>query len=267
MTPAAAPAFWRPGPHPPAIMSLNQEVTVMSSPGPRRWLRWLIAAAAVLVVLAVGGPFAYFHFVEGKSPAPLSLKASGTPSGTQSASAVAAGRAAVAGTWTVARGSQVGYRVQEILMGQSHTAVGRSAAVTGQMVIKGTTVSTAGFTVQMATIHTDSAQRDAQFDGRIMDVAAYPVGSFSLTRAFSLASLPVGGAIASFTVTGTLTLHGKAVAVTFPVKAERTAAGIGVQGSIPVLFSRWGIPNPSFTGFVTTQNHGIMEFLLDFRHA
>ena len=28
-----------------------------------------------------------------------------------------------------------------------------------------------------------------------------------------------------------------------------------------------GIPNPSFTGFVTTQNHGIMEFLLDFRRG
>ncbi len=28
---------------------------------------------------------------------------------------------------------------------------------------------------------------------------------------------------------------------------------------------RWGIPNPSFTGFVTTQNHGTMELLLDFR--
>jgi hypothetical protein len=55
--------------------------------------------------------------------------------------------------------------------------------------------------------------------------------------------------------------------VTFPLKAEFTASTIEVQGSIPVLFSKWGIPNPSFTGFVTTQNHGIMEFLLDFRHA
>jgi hypothetical protein len=55
--------------------------------------------------------------------------------------------------------------------------------------------------------------------------------------------------------------------VTFPVAAELTSGGIEVQGSIPVLFSTWGIPNPSFTGFVTTQNHGIMEFLLDFRPA
>jgi polyisoprenoid-binding protein YceI len=240
----------------------------MSSRGPRRWLRWVIAAAVVVVLLAVGVPYVFFHFVEGSTPAPLSLKASGAPSSTPSASTVTAGSGtAVAGSWAVGRGSQVGYRVQEILVGQSHTAVGRSTAVTGQMVIKGTTVTTAGFTVKMATIHTDSAQRDAQFDGRIMDVAAYPTGTFTLTRPITLAPLPAVGAIKTYQPTGTLTLHGKAVAVIFPLKAGRTAAGIDVQGSIPVLFSRWGIPNPSFTGFVTTQNHGIMEFLLDFRPA
>jgi polyisoprenoid-binding protein YceI len=163
-------------------------------------------------------------------------------------------------------GSQVGYRVQEILMGQHHTAVGRSSSVTGQMVIKGTTVQTASFTVKMATIHTDSAQRDAQFDGRIMDVATYPTGTFALTKPISLAPVPAAGTIRTYTATGQLTLHGRSVPVTFPLKAERTSGGIEVQGSIPVLFSTWGIPNPSFTGFVTTQNHGIMEFLLDFTH-
>jgi autotransporter translocation and assembly factor TamB len=133
---------------------------VVSSRGPWRWLRWVIGAVVVIVVLAV------------------------------------------AGSWTVTFGSRVGYRVKEILAGQSHTAVGRSSSVSGSMTIKGSTVKTARFTVKMATIRT-----------------------------------------------------------------ELTPGAIEVQGSIPVLFSTWGIPNPSFTGFVTTQNHGIMEFLLDFRPA
>jgi polyisoprenoid-binding protein YceI len=119
----------------------------------------------------------------------------------------------------------------------------------------------------MATIHTNSSQRDAQFDGRIMDVAAYPAGTFTLTRPISLAPLPAPGKIKAYTATGNLTLHGQTRSVTFPLKAERTAGGIDVAGSIPVLFSKWNIPNPSFTGFVTTQNHGILEFLLDFKHA
>jgi polyisoprenoid-binding protein YceI len=229
----------------------------------RRWLRWVIGAAVAVVVLAVGVPFVFFHFVEGSAPARLSLGASAAPgSGTGSAAA-----APVAGSWRVGSGSQVGYRVQEILAGQSHTAVGRSSSVTGQLVIAGTTVRTASFTVQMSTIHTDSGQRDAQFDGRIMDVATYPTGAFTLTRAIDLGPLPAVGAVRTYAAAGNLTLRGQTRLVTFSLQAERTASGIEVAGSIPVLFSRWDIPNPSFTGFVTTQNHGVLEFKLSFRSA
>ncbi len=230
----------------------------------RRWLRWVIGAVVAVVVLAVGVPFVFFHFVEGSAAPRLSLSASAAPgSGTGSAAAAAS----VAGSWRVSSGSQVGYRVQEILAGQSHTAVGRSSSVTGQLMIAGTTVRTASFTVPMSTIHTDSSQRDAQFDGRIMDVAAYPDGTFTLTRAISLAPLPAVGAVRSYPAAGNLTLHGQTRPVTFSLQAQRTASGIEVAGSIPVLFSRWDIPNPSFTGFVTTQNHGILEFKLSFRPA
>ena len=242
---------------------------MVSSHGPWRWLRWVIGAVVVIVVLAVAGPFVYFHFIEGNSPAPLTLTPSASAPGTQGASPgsgpVTSG--SVAGSWTVASGSRVGYRVKEILAGQSHTAVGRSSSVTGSMAIKGSTVKTASFTVKMATIHTDSAQRDAQFDGRIMDVASFPDGTFALTRPISLAPLPSAGTVKTYSATGHLTLHGQTRSVTFPVAAELTSGAIEVQGSIPVLFSKWGIPNPSFTGFVTTQNHGVMEFLLDFRPA
>ena len=244
---------------------------MVSSRGPWRWLRWVIAAVVVIAVVAVAGPYVFLHFIEGNGPAPLSLKASpgATASGTQSASPVSSqgSSGSVAGTWAAGSGSRVGYRVNEVLGGQSHTAVGRSSSVTGQMIIKGTTVKTASFTVKMASIHTDSTQRDSQFDGRIMDVARYPDGTFALTKPIVLAPLPAVGTIKTYRATGNLTLHGQTRPVTFPVKTELTASGIEVQGSIPVLFSRWDIPNPSFTGFVTTQNHGIMEFLLDFRPA
>ncbi len=235
----------------------------MPSRNRRRWLRWVIGAAVAVVVLAVGVPFVFFHFVEGSAPARLSLGASAAPgSGTGPAAA-----APVAGSWRVGSGSQVGYRVQEILAGQSHTAVGRSSSVTGQLVIAGTTVTTASFTVRMSTIHTDSGQRDAQFDGRIMDVATYPTGAFTLTRAIDLGPLPAVGAVRTYAAAGNLTLHGQTRPVAFSLQAERTASGIEVAGSIPVLFSRWDIPNPSFTGFVTTQNHGVLEFKLSFRPA
>ena len=59
---------------------------MVSSRGPWRWLRWVIAAVVVIAVLAVAGPYVFFHFIEGNGPAPLSLKAS--PSSSASASSM-----------------------------------------------------------------------------------------------------------------------------------------------------------------------------------
>jgi hypothetical protein len=39
-----------------------------------------------------------------------------------------------------------------------------------------------------------------------------------------------------------------------------------VTGSIPVAFADWSIPNPSFAGTVTTEDHGVIEFLVDLHH-
>ena len=240
----------------------------MPSRRPLRWLRWTFAGVAAVAVLAVGGTYVYIHFIEGPAPAPLGLKVTkgdiatspGQPS--QSASA-----GPLAGTWRITSGSLAGYRVKEVLLGQSNIAVGRTSHVKGDLTINGNTVTAAAFTVAMATIHSDQSQRDVQFDGRIMDVTTYPTGTFILTRPISLAPVPAAGVVKTYTATGKLTLHGHTRQVTFGLKAERTAGKIEVSGSIPVTFADYGIGNPSFGSFVTTQNHGILEFLMDFSHS
>lgn len=227
---------------------------------PRRWVWWLAGGAAAVVVLAVGGTFLYIHVISGPAPAPLSLKPSSRPSSTAPAGESAA--TSVGGTWKITNGSVVGYRVKEVLFGQHTTAVGRTSAITGHVTISGTTVTAADFTVQMATIKSNESQRDVQFRGRIMDTSTYPTGTLTLTKPIALDALPAVGVVKTYLATAKLTLHGQTRPVTFPLSAEHTSGGIEVSGSIPVLFSRWDIPNPSFTGFVTTQNHGVLEFLV-----
>jgi polyisoprenoid-binding protein YceI len=253
---------------------------------PRHWLRWLIGAIVVLVVLGIGGPFLYIRFFNGSTPAALSLSptsgatsASANPSSPSASgstgTAGTAGTAAsgsVAGTWSAGTGSVVGYRVNEVLFGQNATAVGRTTSVTGHLTVVGNTATAASFSVPMATVHSDKSQRDSQFDGRIMDVSLYPTGTFALTQPIDLAPLPAAGTIKSYTAHGKLTLHGTTRAVTFTLTAERTtasggAAQIKVLGDIPVLFSDYNIANPSFGGVVTTQDHGLLEFLLVFSKA
>jgi len=251
---------------PPPVPAAPEEAAVPSR-RPLRWLRWLLAAGAAVVVLAIGGTFVYIHFIEGPAPAPLSLGSdTASPSAAQASPAGQAGTttASLGGTWQVAAGSRAGYRVKEVLLGQNNIAVGRTSHVTGSLVVKGSTVTAASFRVPMATIHSDQSQRDAQFDGRIMDVASYPVGSFTLTRPIALAPVPAAGTIKTYTATGKLTLHGHTREISFGLRAKLTGGKIEISGSVPVRFADYGIGNPSFGSFVTTENHGVLEFLLDF---
>ena len=241
---------------------------------PRHWVRWLLLAIGVLVVLAVAGPFVYIHFFNGSTPAALSLSpGSSSPDASTPATAAATATAdtgasgTVAGSWAAGSGSVVGYRVNEVLLGQNTTAVGRTTSVTGHLTISGTTATAADFSVPMATVHSDKSQRDAQFDSRIMDVSQYPTGILTLTSPIDLAPLPAGGVIKDYTAHGRLTLHGTTRPVTFTLTAERKGAQIEVAGDIPVLFADYNIANPSFAGFVTTQDHGLLEFLLVFSKA
>jgi polyisoprenoid-binding protein YceI len=242
----------------------------MPSTRSRRWVRWLLVTVAALVVLAVAGPFVYIHFFDGSTPAALSLSPStsasaSAPGSTQTASTAAS--APVTGIWTVGSGSAAGYRVKEVLLGQNATAVGRTSTISGHLTIAGSAVTAAAFSVPMDTIHSDKSQRDAQFDGRIMDVAQYPTGTFTLTSPIDLGSLPASGVIKDYTAHGRLTLHGTTRAVTFTLTAELKGGHIEVAGDIPVLFSDYNIQNPSFAGFVTTQDHGLLEFLLILNRA
>jgi hypothetical protein len=54
--------------------------------------------------------------------------------------------------------------------------------------------------------------------------------------------------------------------VAFKVTGSRSGGAIEVSGSIPIRFADWGIPNPSF-GPVTTEDHGILEFAINFTRA
>lgn len=237
----------------------------MAARGPRRWVLWLAAAVAAVVVVVAGGTFAYIHFISGPAPAPLALPAAtGAPQSRSPTAAPTAGPAAgpLAGVWTAGTGSAVGYRVQEVLFGQDNTAVGRTSSINGSITIAGATVTAGAFTVQLATITSDESQRDVQFRGRIMDTSAYPTGKLILTRPIRLAPLPAAGAVRAYRASGNLTLHGHTRPVTFRLSAERTRARIEISGSIPVLFANWDIPNPGFGGAITTQNHGELEFLL-----
>ncbi len=224
-----------------------------------RRLRWLIAVPLVAVVVVVGGTWLYVNVISGDAPEELQLSSAPTTSASVAPDADAP--TTTDGTWTVTSDSVAGYRVKEVLFGQDATAVGRTNDVEGSVGVAGSTVSTATFTVQMATVQSDQSRRDNQFRGRIMSTDQYPTATFALSSPIELASLPADGVAITAKATGDLTLRGKTRSVTFEVKAQRSGARLEINGSIPITFDEWGIPSPSF-GPATVEDHGSLEFLL-----
>jgi len=223
------------------------------------WKRWLLIGVTVALVAGVGGPYVFIHFVEGKAPAKFSLSAS-------SASPSASLGGAVDGTWRIASGSQVGYRVHEILFGQTNEAAGRTSSVSGTITVAGTKITAASFTVDMTSVTSDKPMRDRQYNGRIMQTSTYPTSTFSLSDPIVFGSVPPQNSPQTKTATGKLTLHGVTKTVTFTIRCERTGDTAQVTGSIPITFADYNISNPSF-GPVTTDDHGTLEFKLDLQHA
>ena len=227
--------------------------------GRRRWGRVALVAVPVLVLLVVGGPFLYTRVIAADPEPTLTLDVeAATPS---------AGPAGpVDGTWTVAAGSQAGYRVDEVLFGQSVTAVGRTERVTGTVTIAGTTVRSARFQVDMASVTSDESVRDDAFRGRIMDTATHPTATFELRSPIVLGTVPVVGERRSVTAAGTLTLRGTSRDVAVPLDLRRSAVGVTVAGSIPVRFADYGIPDPSI-GPIRTEDNGVLEFRLELQET
>jgi polyisoprenoid-binding protein YceI len=224
----------------------------------RHWKRWLLGSVVVVVLVAVVAPFVYIHFIEGPAPSRFHLS---RPSNTAGAAT-----APLDGTWRIGVGSQAGYRVQETLFGQSNTAVGRTTAVTGQLSIAGSQVTTSSVVVDLTQVASDQSQRDHQFQGRIMDTSMYPTATFTLSSPIPLNPLPADGVTITIKAAGTLTVHGSTHPASADLQARRSGNSIQVSGSIPVAFSTWNIPNPTF-GPASTGDTGLIEFLLSYANV
>jgi polyisoprenoid-binding protein YceI len=225
------------------------------------WKRWALVAGIVVVVLAVGAPFVYFHFIQGPAPKPFTIGDATTTTGPSGTDPSTTALTSLDGAWKITSGSQAGYRVKETLFGQSATAVGRTSAVTGSITLSGTKVPSASFTVDMTKVSSNRSQRDGQFQGRIMDTADFPTAKFVLTSPIDLGTVPAAGTKITPSATGKLTLHGTTKTVTIPLTAERVGTGIQVTGSTTITFSDYNIDNPS-GGPASVGDSGTLEFLL-----
>jgi len=214
------------------------------------------SAAAALALLALVGPGIYAAF--NRAPARLDSRQLGDGTAIRASD--------LDGEWAVATGSLAGYRVEEQIGLAKTEGVGRTSDVSGRFTVENGTLVQAAFEVQLATLASDRSQRDHQVRTRILDVAAHPVATFVLAGPVPIPDTTDTATMEPFVASGDLTIRGTTKRVDAPVLASLDDGRLRLTGSIEIVFSEWGIPNPSIpAALIFTKDRGTLEFDLLFQ--
>jgi polyisoprenoid-binding protein YceI len=219
----------------------------------RRWIRWTIGVCVALVVLLAGGLSFATHVAT--APALLAL-----PRDTSTASGGASAQAAMDGVWNAGPGSIVGWRAQQVLLGQQSTLTGRTGKVWGSLTISAGSVTQGSFAVDMTAL-TSSLSTTTQ--SSVFDVKADPTGTLVLTSPAAVSTVPAGGNVERFPATATLTLHGVGHSVQFTASIERVGTSIHVLADIALPFADWNISIQGVPWLADIQSPATIEVLLD----
>jgi polyisoprenoid-binding protein YceI len=207
----------------------------------------VLAALGVLILLAAVGLYASIPLLIGSAPAPFNLPAASSAPGSVTAPS--------GGTWVAGSGSQAGYRVRVSILGQGGDIVGRTGAVSGNVVLAGARVVSATVAVDLRGIEQDGKpQRQL---AKIMDLASDPDATFTLTSPIELGPDLTAGTPFTVTAAGTLAMNGTSRPVTVTLLARFDGVDAEIVSSVPVTFSDWGIKMPE-----GLEDHGAIEFLL-----
>ncbi len=234
-----------------------------------------LLALVVIALLAVGGgAVAWAVFLRGDEVAPLSLPsagaaASGPVASLPPASGAGLDAASLPGTWSIAADSVVGYRVRERLASLSadSDAVGRTNEITGSVTIVssggGLSMTAAAFNVDMTTLASDRQMRDNRLRNDGIQTDSFPTSTFTLTSPVAVPAEAATGTAVAVTLHGDLTLHGVTKTVDIAANAQVNGSLIQVQGALDVVFSDFAINPPNIGGFVSVEDHGTLEFLVN----
>lgn len=235
----------------------------------KKQIVWISIAGAVVVLgvlAAVFGPVIYRDLIVGPPVAAPTVQvptSSATPGASSPASAPVDD---LSGSWKVAADSVAGYRVDEVLNGTNVTVVGRTDQVTGTLTVDKLTLTSATIDVDVASIATDEGARDNYFRNNALNVSEFPTASFTLLEPVTAAAPPAGGEVQTVTVRGELTLNGVTKQIDAEVQAVLSGSGGQVSGSIPITFADFNVEAPNL-GFVSVEDHGSIEFLLNIEPA
>ena len=223
-------------------------------------------AGSLLVIAVVGLALVYFLLFPTSSPKPFALSSpvATTPisSGTQ-----------LSGSWTIASGSEAGYRVREKLgfLPAQSDAVGRTSAVSGTVKVtqsgRVVTIRTASFKVAVNELKSDRSMRDERIRKIGLESDKYPTATFALSTPVTLAASAIDGGVVHVSATGVFDIHGTSRRETVPLEMTLSDSRIQAVGSLTFPWSEFNMTAPSVGGFVNVTGKATLEFDLDLKRA
>ncbi|MDH3469971.1 MAG: YceI family protein [Acidimicrobiia bacterium] len=248
--------------------------------------RKLIIGAISLGVLAIGAALFVFFVVLEDAPPPVAIEdavaqatSTSIPASTDSVAdpvstevtgtqpSIGAG---LDGTWTVdaSLDSFIGYRVQEELSGiGSQIAAGRTATVTGSLVIEGTTITSVQIEADVSDLDSGQSFRDNAIRTRGLESDSFPTATFALTDPIELTSVPAEGEAVGTAAIGDLTAHGVTRPVELVIDAQLTGGIIAVVGSTDVTLDEFEIEGLEGLRVLSVSNEAVIEFQLFFQRS
>ncbi|KJC65556.1 YceI family protein [Agreia bicolorata] len=167
----------------------------------------------------------------------------------------------LSGDWAIADGSEAGYTVDAVVNGSALTVTGTTDHVTGSATVDHSVLTSATIVVEVASITTDNAVRDAYFRGPALDADDFPTALFTLSSPITLSDDLIDGKPVVVAASGELNLHGVSRAVNVSLTASLENGRLSLAGSVPVSFDDYGIA-PIDLGFARVDDKGSIDFIL-----
>ncbi|MDO4911449.1 MAG: YceI family protein [Corynebacterium sp.] len=212
---------------------------------------WIGLVVAIVVVIAAGFGGLKWYTAKENSSADAAFEAASSGTALEDLN----------GSWTIAEGSQAGYRVGKTQAGQEVVVTARTSDVTGEITIANDELAAGSeVTVDLTTVASDSAQRDEHFRTGILETDTYPTATFTTTEAVSVENLKTDG-VATVTVPGTLNIHGVEKPVSIEMNISNNDGVVTVIGNSTLTWTDFGVTPPTMPG-MAVHDTGDIEFSL-----
>jgi polyisoprenoid-binding protein YceI len=222
-----------------------------------RRLRLVAMALAALLVLGIGGGYAYLALKDRNAPPPLTLDkpAPGHEAGLPD------------GRWVV-RSSEsiVGFRAREkyLSLPVPSEVVGRTSVVHGTMETRDGAIVATSVVVDMRTLKTNDSRRDETLrSSREPLWDKHPYGKFTLSQPLELDGLS-SGSVADVVARAMLQIHDVDRRVEFPLQVQLSGNRFQVVGRLRTTMTSFGFDPPSVAGLTTVRNGVTFEVKLTF---